>query len=79
MEAQGTHTGQLRIGDHIEAWHNGKIFHRGRVTAVVPVLDLFWILDERTGTRKLLDPEALQIVLIARPGEGQLVSVRQSA
>jgi hypothetical protein len=61
METQGVRTGQLRIGDQIEAWHNGKLFHRGRVTDVVPALELFWILDARTGTRKLLDPEALEI------------------
>jgi hypothetical protein len=61
MEAQGVRTGQLRIGDTIEAWHRGRLFHRGRVTDVVPHLELFWILDERTGTRKLLDPEALEI------------------
>jgi hypothetical protein len=61
MEAQGILTGQLRIGDQIEAWHNGKLFHRGRVMDVVPALELFWILDARTGTRKLLDPEALEI------------------
>ena len=61
MEAQGIRTAQLRIGDQIEAWHRGKLFHRGRVTDVVPHLELFWILDARTGTRKLLDPEALEI------------------
>ncbi len=61
MEAHGVLTGQLRIGDQIEAWHNGKLFHRGRVTDVVPALELFWILDARTGARKLLDPEALEI------------------
>ncbi|MBD1593370.1 hypothetical protein HC744_15140 [Arthrobacter sp. S1_S22] len=61
MEAQGVLTGQLRVGDQIEAWHNGKLFHRGRVMDVVPALELFWILDARTGTRKLLDPEALEI------------------
>jgi len=61
MEAQGVRTAQLRIGDQIEAWHRGRLFHKGRVTNVVPALELFWILDARTGTRKLLDPEALEI------------------
>lgn len=61
MEAQGVRTAQLRIGDQIEAWHRGRLFHKGRVTDVVPHLELFWILDARTGTRKLLDPEALEI------------------
>ena len=61
MEAQALDTSQLGVGDHIEAWHRGKLFHSGRVTGVVPALELFWILDERTGARKLLDPEALEI------------------
>ncbi|MFF2344840.1 hypothetical protein [Pseudarthrobacter sp. NPDC058119] len=61
MEAQGIRTAQLRIGDQIEAWHRGRLFHKGRVTDVVPALELFWILDARTGARKLLDPEALEI------------------
>ena len=67
METQGVRTAQLRIGDQIEAWHNGKLFHRGRVTDVVPALELFWILDARTGARKLLDPEALEIRHVEAP------------
>jgi hypothetical protein len=65
-------TSGLQPGDHIEAWHNGKLFHQGRVTDVVPKLDLFWILDARTGTRRLLDPEALEIVRVesTAPGTG---------
>ena len=55
-------TDRLQAGDYIEAWHNGKLFHQGRVTDVVPKLDLFWILDARSGTRRLLDPEALDII-----------------
>lgn len=69
MGTQGVLTGQLRIGDEIEAWHNGKLYHRGRVTDVVPALELFWILDSRTGTRKLLDPEALEIRPVAFPAK----------
>ena len=61
-EARRVHSSsELSVGDEIEAWHNGKLFHRGRVTDVVPALELFWILDARTGARKLLDPEALEI------------------
>jgi hypothetical protein len=71
VRAERVHTGRLQPGDHIEAWHNGKLFHQGRVTDVVPQLDLFWILDARTGTRRLLDPEALEIVRVEQtPGPG---------
>ncbi|MDQ0632782.1 hypothetical protein QFZ40_000691 [Arthrobacter pascens] len=70
METQGVHAVQLQTGDYIEAWHNGKLFHQGRVTVVVPKLDLFWIVDARTGTRRLLDPEALVIVRVSEPRAG---------
>lgn len=79
MEAQGIRTGQLRIGDTIEAWHRGRLFHRGRVTDVVPALELFWILDERTGTRKLLDPEALEIRHLEAPAQPAKPAIKPSA
>ena len=63
--------GELAPGDQIEAWHNGKLFHRGRVMQTIPLMELFWILDARTGARKLLDVEALDIVrCAATPGLG---------
>lgn len=71
----GTHQAQkvkLQAGDHIQAWHNGKLFHHGRVTDVVRSLELVWILDAVTGKRKLLDPEALEIVVIGHPGTAQM-------
>ena len=60
--------GELSVGDQIEAWHNGKLFHRGEVVRTVAATDLFWILDERTGTRRLIDAEALVIVRAPVPG-----------
>jgi hypothetical protein len=59
--------GELSVGDQIEAWHNGKLFHRGEVVRTVEATDLFWILDERTGTRRLIDAEALVIVRVPVP------------
>ncbi|WP_235500240.1 hypothetical protein [Arthrobacter sp. Leaf69] len=59
--------GELSVGDQIEAWHNGRLFHRGEVVRTVAATDLFWILDERTGTRRLIDSEALVIVRVAAP------------
>lgn len=58
---------ELVVGDQIEAWHNGKLFHRGEVVRTVPATDLFWILDEKTGTRRLIDAEALVILRVAVP------------
>jgi hypothetical protein len=55
---------ELSVGEEIEAWHKGRLFHRGRVTETIPTTDLFWIVDSRTGARKLLDVEALEIVRV---------------
>lgn len=57
---------ELSVGEEIEAWHNGRLFHRGRVTEIIPSTDLFWIMDSRTGARKLLDVEALEIVRVEK-------------
>jgi hypothetical protein len=59
---------ELSTGEEIEAWHNGRLFHRGPVLRVLPSVGLFWIQDERTGAPRLLDVEALDIV---RPDAGR--------
>ena len=59
--------GELSVGDKIEAWHNGKLFHRGEVIRTVAATDLFWILDGRTGLRRLIDAEVLVIRRAATP------------
>ena len=66
---------ELNVGDEIEAWHNGKLFHRGPVTQTVTGVDLFWILDARTGTRRLIDAEALVILRPADPGTAKTPSL----
>lgn len=53
---------ELSEGQEIEAWHNGRLFHKGTVERVLPSAGLFWITDEKTGSRKLLDVEALKII-----------------
>jgi hypothetical protein len=58
---------ELSAGEEIEAWHKGRLFHRGRVTETIPSTGLFWIVDSRTGARKLLDVEALEIVRAEAP------------
>ncbi|WP_255770726.1 hypothetical protein [Pseudarthrobacter sulfonivorans] len=67
MTTQQAETAPIQVDDYIQAWHNGKLFHQGRVTDVVRSLELIWILDADTGVRKLLDPEALEIVRVAGP------------
>lgn len=67
VERQVQSSGDLSVGDQVEAWHNGKLFHRGKVIRTVADTDLFWILDEGTGNRRLIDAEALVIVRAAAP------------
>ena len=35
----------LKPGDYIEAWHNGRLYHRGTVVKTVAGTDLFWLTD----------------------------------
>jgi hypothetical protein len=52
----------LAAGDLIAARYKGSLVHRGRVTERVPEHGLFWIMDELTGGRRLLDMADLEIV-----------------
>ena len=57
----------LAAGDVIEARYNGLLYYAGKVTETVPVLGMFWILDFRTGTRRLVDPLAFEVVRAPQP------------
>jgi hypothetical protein len=52
---------QLAVGDQVEAWHRGRLAHQGTVSSTIQDIDLFWIIDARTGTRRLLDLEQLSV------------------
>ena len=52
---------ELAAGDEIEAWHRGRLAHRGKVVSTLDGIDLFWIIDSRTGARRLLDLEQLSV------------------
>jgi hypothetical protein len=52
---------ELVAGDLIVARYKGSLVHRGRVTERVPDHGLFWIMDELTGGRRLLDMAELEI------------------
>jgi hypothetical protein len=58
---------ELTAGDKIVARYKGVLVHRGRVTESVPDHGLFWILDELTGGRRLLDMAELEIVRAQSP------------
>ena len=52
---------ELAAGDEVEAWHRGRLAHRGTVSSTLQDIDLFWIIDARTGARRLLDLEQLSV------------------
>ncbi|GAA3271718.1 hypothetical protein [Paenarthrobacter aurescens] len=56
----------LKPGEYIEAWHNGRLYHRGTVVKTVAGTELFWLQDE-TGSRRLLDMESMEIVTSEEP------------
>jgi hypothetical protein len=73
QEVRRVRTGaELSVGDEIEAWHNGKLFHRGCVSQTVASMDLVWIRDARTGARRLIDVEALVIIRASTPADTSL-------
>ncbi|WP_180987263.1 hypothetical protein [Arthrobacter sp. AFG20] len=56
---------ELAVGDEVEAWHRGRLAHRGTVSSTFRDIDLFWIIDARTGARRLLDLEQLSVRRVA--------------
>ncbi|MDR6417675.1 hypothetical protein [Pseudarthrobacter sulfonivorans] len=57
----------LAAGDDIDARYKGALVHRGRVTEIAPEHGLFWIMDDLTGRRRLLDMAELEILRVQRP------------
>jgi hypothetical protein len=56
---------ELAVGDEIEAWHRDRLAHRGTVSSTFRDIDLVWIIDARTGVRRLLDLEQLSVRRVA--------------
>lgn len=52
---------ELSAGEEIEAWHRGRLAHRGTVASTLEEIGLIWIIDARTGARRLLDLEQLSV------------------
>lgn len=57
----------LSVGDEINAWQGGCLFHTGIITDVFPSMGLFWIREQALGERRLLDMSELQITRVPRP------------
>lgn len=57
----------LSLGDHINAWQGGHLFHTGVVTDLLPAMGLFWIREWALGERRLLDMAELEITRVWQP------------
>jgi hypothetical protein len=57
-------------GTEIEAWNHGRLIHHGRVSQTVPSMGMFWIIDARNGTRRLLDAAAFDVARLDAPATG---------
>ena len=57
-------TAELSCGDRIEAAYRGTVTHRGQVNQITPGHELFWIADDLSGSRRLLDVTAFNITRI---------------
>lgn len=51
----------LSPGDEIAATRRGALVHRGRVTDIAPDHEMFWIMDDLNGGRRLLDLAEVQV------------------
>lgn len=54
----------LNLGDEIAATYKGVTVHRGRVTDLAPDHNIFWIMDDLRGGRRLLDLTELEVTRI---------------
>jgi hypothetical protein len=45
---------RVRPGDRIEAWEHRRTRFTGTVSEVVPQLGIAWVLEDRTGLRRLV-------------------------
>lgn len=53
--------GRLRHGDYIEVWRGEFLHNRGPIIDLAFPHGVFWILDELTGTRKIIDLDESQV------------------
>lgn len=52
---------ELNLGDEVLATRKDVLVHRGRVTELAPDHGLFWITDDLTGGRRLVDMAEMEI------------------
>lgn len=59
---------ELMAGDRIDALYRGTLVHRGQVTERVPEHGLFWIIDDLSSGRRLLEMAELEILQVQESG-----------
>ena len=59
--------GDLSVGEQVNAWQGGRLFHTGIITDLLPAMGLFWIREHALGERRLLDMSDLKITRAVKP------------
>jgi len=52
---------QIDPGDPIEARRDGRLHHCGPAEDSVPALNVFWIFEQETGLRKLIEASEYEL------------------
>lgn len=55
---------ELNPGDEVRATDGGTLVRHGRITELAPDLNVFWILDEVMGGRRLVDMTEMDVTRI---------------
>jgi hypothetical protein len=61
------HISRISPGDDVEALREGTVCHSGRVTEVLPEMGLFWIFDEKSQLRKLIELAEFTVFVHGNP------------
>jgi hypothetical protein len=61
------HISRISPGDDIEALGEGTVCRSGRVTEVLPEMGLFWIFDEKSQLRKLIELAEFTVFVHGNP------------
>lgn len=69
---------RISPGDDIEALREGTVCHSGRVTEVLPDMGLFWIFDEKSQQRKLIELAEFTVFVHGNPESDLSTSEEQS-
>ncbi len=69
---------QIRPGDHLEAWSQAVVRHRGIVEEAAPGLGVVWIRESGIGERRMLASDTFELRApwnpVSADGDGEELS-----